>query len=89
MDPLKTFGIVVTVLLLAAAGHASFRGPGLAIGVLIGIALAFSVVKLLRMPNINQDRAFDPARADDLEQDPASPIKVKTVAVPPTVASEL
>jgi hypothetical protein len=65
MDPLKIIGVVITVVLLAMAGYASFGRPGLAIGLLIGIALAFSLVKLLRTPMI-EGRAFDPVPSDDV-----------------------
>jgi hypothetical protein len=44
----KIIGVLSIVLLLALAGHASYGVPGLAIGLLIGIGLAFSVVGLLR-----------------------------------------
>jgi hypothetical protein len=48
MAPLKIVGIVTAVVLLAIAGHASFGKLGLAIGLLVGIALAIGVVKLVR-----------------------------------------
>jgi hypothetical protein len=51
LDPLKIIGVIIAFLLIAVAGDASFGRPGLVIGLLIGIAVAFGVVKLLRAPD--------------------------------------
>src|ERR1700680_834401 len=48
VGPIQITGVVLVVLLLAIAGHASFGRPGLAIGLVIGIVLAFGVVRLLK-----------------------------------------
>ena len=66
MDPLKITGVVIAVLLLAIAGHASSGVPGLVIGLLIGTALALSVVGLLRIPT-NEGHAFDPAPTNGVD----------------------
>ena len=66
MDPLKTVGVILVILLIAIAGHGSFGIPGLVIGLLIGISVAFGLVQLLRMP-MNENRAFDPV--PDVEHD--------------------
>ena len=66
MDPLKTIGVILVVLLITIAGHTSFRMPGLVVGLLIGISAAFSLVQLLRTP-MNENRAFDPV--PDVEHD--------------------
>jgi hypothetical protein len=68
VDPLKIIGVVIAVLLLALAGHASLGMPGLVIGLLIGISIAISVVKLLCTP-MNESRAFDPVPSNDMEHD--------------------
>ena len=57
MDPLKTVGVILVVLLIGIAGHVSFGRPGLAVGLLVGISLAVSLVQLLRT---NKSRAVDP-----------------------------
>ena len=56
MDPLKTVGVILVVLVIAIAGHASFGIPGLFIGLLVGISVAFGLVQLLRT---NKSRAVD------------------------------
>jgi hypothetical protein len=58
VDPLKIIGVVLLALLIAFAGS-SFGMPGLVIGLLIGISLAFCLVRLLRT-RANKGRAFDP-----------------------------
>jgi hypothetical protein len=69
VDPLKLIGVATVVLLLAAAGDASFGRFGFAVGLLIGIALAIILMRLLRIPKMNQDRAFDPVPSHDEEHD--------------------
>ena len=58
MDPLKTVGVILIVLLIGIAGHASFGRLGLAIGLLVGISLAVSLVRLFRT---NKSRAVGPS----------------------------
>jgi hypothetical protein len=59
VDPLKIIGVILIVLLIAFAGQVSLGIPGLVIGLLVGISLAFSLVHLLRT-RMNKGRAFDP-----------------------------
>jgi hypothetical protein len=66
VDSRTIIGLVIAFLLLALAGHASWGVPGLAVGLLIGIVLVFSVMKLVLTPMINS-RAFDPLPSNHVE----------------------
>jgi hypothetical protein len=59
VDSPKIIGLVVAFLLLALAGHASWGLPGLAVGLLMGVALVFSVMRLASIP-ANNSGVFDP-----------------------------
>jgi len=72
MDPLKIVGIVIAVVVLAMAGHASFGKLGAAIGLLIGAVLAFGVVGLLRTPT-NERGTFDPVPDVEHDHPPKAP----------------
>ncbi|HEV2189705.1 MAG TPA: hypothetical protein VGR70_21020 [Stellaceae bacterium] len=69
MDPLKIIGVILVVLVIAIAGYASFGVPGLVIGLLIGLSIAFGLVNLLRNP-MSEGRAFDPAQTRRMISDP-------------------
>lgn len=63
-DPLKIIGVLLAVLLPAIAGHISFGRPGLIVGSLAGIALAFGVLRVLHTP-IDERRPFDLMHTDE------------------------
>jgi hypothetical protein len=72
LDLLKIIGVVIVVMLIALAGHASLGVPGLVIGLLIGIPLACGTLQLLRTP-INENRAFDPMPGVEQTRRPEPP----------------
>jgi hypothetical protein len=81
MDPLKIVGVVIAALLFAIAGHSSFGMLGLAIGLFIGILVAFGVVKLVRAPTLDEDRAFEPAPFNHVEHDRQPPKGTETLTL--------